>query len=148
MLASFDGTGFLTSDEKKHRDLGSLLVEKAVKEPTTLSSADITNLLVGAQLLIMCGPASCCDVATIALEGIGSVGCTARYADLEDWSATEDGRTSAAMLDAVAKVLEYRLVKHSHELEKREYEDAFIAGFGWTVCIPLAQGQSLSRSLR
>jgi len=44
------------------------------------------------------------------------------------------------MLEAVAKALDFRLVKNSHELGKGDYEAAFAAGHGWSVCIPLVQG--------
>lgn len=63
--------------------------------------------------------------------------------ELESWANTEDGRHAAHMLEAVSKALEYRLVKHSHELGKGEYEAAFTAGYGWTVCIPLVQGPAV-----
>jgi len=139
MLASFDGTGFLTSDEKKYREIGELFLQKAIKEPSILSSVDVTNLLIGVQLLIMYGPGSTATYTSITLDGLGSVGSTARYPDLNDWVQTEDGRYAAQMLEAVAKALESRLVKNSHELGKDDYEAAFAAGHGWTVCIPLAQ---------
>jgi len=139
MLASFDGTGFLTSDEKKYREIGELFLQKVIKEPSILSAIDVTNLLIGVQLLIMYGPGSTAKYASITLDGLGSVGSTARYPDLENWAQTEDGRYAAQMLEAVAKALDSRLVKNSHELGKGDYEAAFAAGHGWTVCIPLAQ---------
>jgi len=140
MLASFDGTGFLTSDEKKYCDLGELFLEKVIKEPSILSAIDVTNLLVGVQLLVMYGPGSRAGVTSITLEGLGTVGSTARYVDLESWATSQDGRYASQMLEAVAKALDYRLVKNSHDLGKGEYEAAFAAGHGWTVCIPLVQG--------
>jgi len=140
MLASFDGTGFLTSDEKKYCDLGELFLEKVVKEPSILSAVDVTNLLNGVQLLIMYGPGSGTGVTSITLEGLGTVGSTARYVDLESWATTQDGKYASQMLEAVARALDFRLVKNSHDLAKGEYEAAFAAGYGWTVCIPLVQG--------
>jgi len=139
MLASFDGTGFLTSDEKQYRDIGQLFLEKVIKEPSILSAIDVTNLLFGVQLLIMYGPGSGSNVASITLDGLGSVGTSARYVDLESWASTEDGIYASAMLEAVANALEYRLHKNSHELGKEDYEAAFAAGYGWAVCIPLVQ---------
>lgn len=57
----------------------------------------------------------------------------------QSWAPSEDGRYAASMLAVVAKALEYRLLG-SHMLGKEDYEAAFVAGNGWTVCIPLVQG--------
>jgi hypothetical protein len=139
MLASFDGTGLLTADDKSIRDLGESFLQKAMADPSLLATTDVTNLLFGVQLLIMCGPGSDKNALAITLEGVGTAGSTLRYADLEDWASSEDGRYAASMLAVVAKALEYRLLG-SHMLGREDYEAAFAAGNGWTVCIPLAQG--------
>merc|ERR550537_1770209 len=135
--------GFLTADEKKYRDLGELFLEKVVKEPSILSSVDVTNLLIGVQLLITYGPGSGSGVTSITLEGLGTVGSTGRYVDLQSWANTEDGRYASRMLEAVAKTLDYRLVKNSHELGKGDFEAAFAAGQGWATCIPLVQAPAV-----
>mmetsp|Transcript_29353 Transcript_29353/g.46891 ORF Transcript_29353/g.46891 Transcript_29353/m.46891 type:complete len:869 (-) Transcript_29353:119-2725(-) len=139
MLASFDGTGLLTADDKNVRDLGESFLQKVLAEPSLLSATDVTNLLIGVQLLIMCGPGSESSVVTIPLEGAGTARSTMRYADLESWAACEDGQYAASMLATVAKALEYRLLG-SHMLAREDYEAAFVAGKGWTLCIPLVQG--------
>jgi hypothetical protein len=140
MLASFDGTGFLMSDDRKCRDLGSLFLEKVIKEPSILSAVDVSNLLIGVQLLITHGPGSSGSVAKVTFEGLGIVCSTGWYVDLDDWASTEDGRHAAHILEAVAKALDYRLVKYSREQSKGDYEAAFAEGYGWAVCIPLVQG--------
>jgi len=139
MLASFDGTGLLTADEKSIRDLGESFLQKVLADPSLLSTTDVTNLLVGVQLLIMYGPGSDSSALAIALEGVGTAGSTMRYADLESWATCEDGRYAASMLAVVAKAVEYRLLG-SHMLGREDYVAAFVAGKGWALCIPLAQG--------
>jgi len=134
MLASFDGTGFLTSDERKHRDLGELFLEKVIKEPVILSAIDVTNLLIGTQLLLLYGVGDK-PVACITLEGVGVAQC----ADIEQ-IGTEDARYAARMLEAVASALHHRLVVNNQEISKSDFEAAFVAGHGWAACIPLVQG--------
>jgi tetratricopeptide (TPR) repeat protein len=142
MLASFDGTGFLTAEDKSVRDLGESFLQKVQGDPSMLSARDVSNLLYGAQLLIMYGPGSGRDVTAVKMEGAEAVGSTMHYVDLEKWSSTEDGRYAASMLGAVARSLEERLLG-SRELGKEEYKEAFVNGHGWSVCIPLVQGPTV-----
>lgn len=136
MVASFDGTGFLTAEGAQYRKLGALLLEKATKDASLLSATDVRNLLIGVQLLIMCGTKP--QASLVGGVNLGAWAGTERKVDLEAWLKAEDGQNAKLMLGAVAAALEYRLLR-SHELGKGEYEDAFAAGYGWTVCIPLLE---------
>mmetsp|Transcript_80044 Transcript_80044/g.151182 ORF Transcript_80044/g.151182 Transcript_80044/m.151182 type:complete len:873 (-) Transcript_80044:36-2654(-) len=134
-LASFDGTGLFTSDEAPVRQVGELVVKQVIAEPSMMSATDVTNFLFGAQLLITAGPISDArDSAIAALPGTSM-----KYVDLQTWEGSDDATAAASLLMAVGKSLEYRLLLASHQLEKEEYEAAFLTGNGLYACLPLVQ---------
>merc|ERR1712217_585379 len=72
--------------------------------------------------------------------GYDREGATMRYIDLDGWEASDDGQHCIRLLQAVSKTLEYRLLLKDRELERDNFEEAFHAGNGFFVTIPLIQG--------
>eukprot|EP00747_Dinoflagellata_sp_TGD_P163174 gnl/TRDRNA2_/TRDRNA2_181574_c0_seq1.p1 gnl/TRDRNA2_/TRDRNA2_181574_c0~~gnl/TRDRNA2_/TRDRNA2_181574_c0_seq1.p1 ORF type:complete len:955 (+),score=274.35 gnl/TRDRNA2_/TRDRNA2_181574_c0_seq1:61-2925(+) len=140
-LSGSDGAGFFSSSDSDVKALGELVLTKAVDDPSLLTTRDVRNLLLAVQLLIYVGPladAKDKDVATVTYEEY-SPNAVMRYVDLGEWDTKEDGKLAACVLTAVAKALEYRLVYKNRELEKDDFEVAFVAGNGYYLAVPLVQ---------
>jgi len=142
-LAGSDGEGFFTAEAPEVRAVGDVLAPKVAADPQVLAPRDIKNLLMAVQLLIISGPCADADengMAVLSFDEFAGQGATMRYVDLGGWAETEDGKHAALLLHVVAKALEYRLLVKDRELERDGFEDAFHAGNGYFVAIPLLQG--------
>mmetsp|Transcript_32308 Transcript_32308/g.68816 ORF Transcript_32308/g.68816 Transcript_32308/m.68816 type:complete len:906 (-) Transcript_32308:73-2790(-) len=140
-LASADGEGYFTSEEASVRALGELVALKAMADPQLLAAKDVKNLLFAVQLLIMAGPgASANKLATVPQAELAGEGAVMRYVDLKGFEETDEGKSAALLLQVLSKSLEYRLYVKDRELEKDDFEDAFLAGSGYFVVVPLVQG--------
>lgn len=142
-LADSDGEGFFTAEAAAVQALGELIAPKVIAEPQVVTPKEVKNLLTAVQLLIVAGPCAEADeneMATLSFDEFAGEGATMRYVDLGSWAATEDGKHAALMLQVAAKALEYRLLTKDRELERDSFEDAFHAGNGYFVAIPLVQG--------
>mmetsp|Transcript_22554 Transcript_22554/g.64983 ORF Transcript_22554/g.64983 Transcript_22554/m.64983 type:complete len:901 (+) Transcript_22554:78-2780(+) len=141
-LAGPEGEGYFTAEADYARSLGEIVASKALQEPQLLSAREVKNLLLAVQLLVISGP--CADasdehMALLSFDEFAGDGATMRYVDLIGWDETEDGKHAATMLKVVSKALEFRLLKKDRELERDNFEDAFHAGNGYFVVIPLIQ---------
>mmetsp|Transcript_137299 Transcript_137299/g.333626 ORF Transcript_137299/g.333626 Transcript_137299/m.333626 type:complete len:677 (+) Transcript_137299:1095-3125(+) len=142
-LAGPDGEGFFTAEAAQVQALGELVAPKVIAEPQLLSPKEVKNIFMAVQLLIVSGPCAEADendMATVSFDEFAGEGATMRYVDLDGWAQTEDGKHAALLLQVVAKSLEYRLLVKDRELERDNFEDAFHAGNGYFVAIPLIQG--------
>jgi len=142
-LALADGEGFFTAEAAEVRAVGGLIAPKVIAEPQLLTPKEVKNLFTAVQLLVVAGPcaeADETDMAVVSFDQFAGEGATMRYVDLDAWASTEDGKNAALMLQVAAKALEYRLLVKDRELERDNFEDAFHAGNGYFVAIPLVQG--------
>jgi len=78
------------------------------------------------------------NVACLEFDELGE-NKVMRYLELAGWEEEDNGRRAALALEAVSKVLEYRLLRKDRELEKDEYEEAFLGSDGLLITIPLLQ---------
>jgi len=141
-LAGTDGEGFFTAEASEVRAVGELVAEKALADPQVLTPREVKNLLVSAQLLIVSGPCTEADendMAVLSFDEFAGEGAAMRYVDLGAWAETEDGKHASTLLQLVAKALEFRLLVKDRELEREEFKDAFYAGNGYFVVVPLVQ---------
>lgn len=79
------------------------------------------------------------DMALIEFDELPDTRKRCRYIDLFGFDGTEEGKLVILLLKVVTRILEYRLVEKSRELERAEFEEAFVEGRGWYILIPLIQ---------
>jgi tetratricopeptide (TPR) repeat protein len=136
------GEGFFTADAAPVRALGESVAHKAMSDPSLATCVDVRNLLQAIQLLIVSGPVADAgekESAVISHEDVFGPGAKMRYANLTSWATTEDGQHCGLLLQVVSKALEFRLLRSAGELERDGFEDAFHAGGGYFIVVPLVQ---------
>jgi hypothetical protein len=140
LLAGPAGYGFFTADAAPVRALGESVAYKAMADPSLVSPLEVRNLVLGASLLLCSGPLADAKEKDLAVASFGDAGSKMQYTDLQGFDTTEDGQHCALLLQAVAKALEFRLLRKGRELERDNFEDAFHEGGGYYVVVPLLQG--------
>jgi tetratricopeptide (TPR) repeat protein len=138
-LSGPHGYGFFTADSAPVRALGESVAYKAIADPSLISSAEVRNLIKGADLLLCSADVKDQDIAITSFEGSGP-DAKMRYVNLQGFEATEDGQHCALLLKAMSTALEFRLLRKGRELERDSFENAFHEGGGYYVVIPLLQG--------
>lgn len=141
-LADAEGAGFFTAEQLQVQELGELVARKAAAEPSLTSVTAVRHLLQAVQLLLLSGPLADADDSDICCLGFDEYkpdGSFMRYVDLDGWELSEDGRHASLLLLILARTLEFRLLLKGRELDKDDFEMAFMDGNGFFVVIPLIQ---------
>jgi len=112
------------------------------RDLVALTPEEVKHVLFLVQLLILSGPGDVAadKMAIVSQTELAGEGAKMRYIDLKGFDETDEGKSVVLLLQVVSKALEFRLCLKGREVQKDDFEDAFLAGHGYFVVVPLVQG--------